>query len=244
MPPPHGFAGEKQAGETQAAPGQSGQLGQSTARQRGSGSPIPQDPPSSDRGKPWGPAGARCFSSHPLSNFISTKPLEQGPKSQRTAPSRAQKGWDAGCSISCFAQDLEHPSWAGKGSRMGFLGSPDRLNFHVGLAELKPALGGGWASFRDIIMYKKSLALSLWGGAVSSSATWDVPGPNGTMPAFGDPKPWLGHGGGLSPLPSQPMGQGDARPLLYTRLVARSCSMAWFLSRITLSPLMGGGRAC
>ena len=78
---------------------------------------------------------------------------------------------------------------------MGSPGSPGSLNFHVGLSELKPALGGGWASFGDTIMYKKSLALSPWGGATSSSAAWDVLGPNGTMPAFGDPRPWLGHGG-------------------------------------------------
>lgn len=91
---------------------------------------------------------------------------------------------------------------------MGSPGSPDSLNFHVGLAKLKPALGGGWASFGDIIMYKKSLALSLQGGVASSSVAWDVPGPDGTMPAFGDPRPWLHHSGGLSLLPSQPAGRG------------------------------------
>lgn len=71
---------------------------------------------------------------------------------------------------------------------MGYPGSPDCLNFHMGLAELKPALGGSLASFGDIIMYKKSLALSLQGGAVSSSAAQDMLGPYGSMPAFGEPR--------------------------------------------------------
>lgn len=78
------------------------------------------------------PAGARCFSSHPLFNFISTKPLEEGPKSQCPALSPAHRGWDAGYSISCLAQDLEHSSWAGEGRGMGSLGSPDSLSFHAG----------------------------------------------------------------------------------------------------------------
>ena len=85
---------------------------------------------------------------------------------------------------------------------MGSSGSPDRLNFHVGLAELKPALGGGRASFGDIIMSKKSLVLSLRGGAVSSSATrWvyaNLWGPQTLA------WPWWG----LFPPPSQPVGRG------------------------------------
>lgn len=129
---------------------------------------------------------------------------------------------------------------------MGSLGSTDSLNFHVGLAELKPALGGGWASFGDIIMYKKSFAWSLWGGAASSSVARDMLGPDGTMPASGDPRPWLGRARGSFPSTQQcgaGLWAGNARPPLCTRLVAHSCSMAWFPSRITLSPLMGGGRA-
>lgn len=114
--------------------------------------------------------------------------------------------------------DLGHPSWAGAG-----FGVPDSLNLHVGLAELKAALGGGWATLGDIIMYKKSFFWSLQGGAVSSSASRVVLGPAGTP--------------------------GLAWPLWGCPLVAStgagacSSSMAWFPSWITLSPPAGGGRA-
>lgn len=84
---------------------------------------------------------------------------------------------------------------------MRFLDSPDSLYFHMGLAKLKPALGGGWVSFGDIIMYKKSLALSLWGRAVSSSAAQDV---LGSDKAMGTPELHLG----LFPLLQPACGQG------------------------------------
>lgn len=93
------------------------------------------------------------------------------------------------------------------------------MSLHVGLAELKAALGGGWATLGDIIMYKKSLFWSLQGGAVSSSASRDVLGPAGTSgPAW--------------PLWRCPL-QASARA------GACSSSMAWFPSWITLSPPAG-----